>query len=265
MDITIIGTGNMGRGIATRALAGGPHRHPARPRARQGRGGRERAVRRRPHGHRRRQAHRRCRRARGSGTRHSTTCWPIRRPARRQGRRRHHQLRRPQHLPAVDRRGRLRRPGRQGIWGQGQRGLQHHLRGQARRRGGPGQPLHVSSLPTMSTPSARSASSRGPQGARRPRRATRPRPPARSHGLPAHGHPKRPRHRLRQHHQGPRVTRRRLDESSLDRGGAIRHIGFPPPSRRRSRHGDADDASPFSAEHASPVRVRTAEAVDERP
>ena len=30
MDITIIGTGNMARGIATRALAGRPHRDPAR-------------------------------------------------------------------------------------------------------------------------------------------------------------------------------------------------------------------------------------------
>ena len=43
MDITIIGTGNMARGIATRALEGGNARHAARARAGEGGGARARS------------------------------------------------------------------------------------------------------------------------------------------------------------------------------------------------------------------------------
>ena len=111
MDITIIGTGNMARGIATRALAGGATVTLLGRQAGQGRVARLRALRHRAHGHRRRPVDRRRRRARDPLRGARRRARHLRRPARRQGRRRHHQPRRLLDLHAAHPRGRLGRPG----------------------------------------------------------------------------------------------------------------------------------------------------------
>ena len=221
MDITIIGTGNMARGIATRALAGGhtvtllgtsterPRRSPpswpatCAP---------ARSATRSP-------ATSSCS---PSGTRRSTTCShatatsstarssstsPTRstpRPTRRSPR---GGLGRP-----GDRRARPGREGRQGV--------QHDIRRHARRGQVAGQPLDVFiASDDEDAKDSRPAARRRRRPARDRRRPAGARASARGARLPQHGHPARPRHQLRQRGQGPRLARGPTTDSAPAAGG----------------------------------------------
>ena len=144
MEITIIGAGNMARGIATRALSAGnavallaPHDRrtrwgwPARSPAPCGPARSATDVQRR------------------RGARHlvpvlDEVLGPIRRTARRQGGRRHHQPGRPADLQPLDvAAGSAVRKIAQSPRRDGRQGVQHHLRRHARRGQVAGQPLDV--------------------------------------------------------------------------------------------------------------------------
>ena len=230
MDITIIGTGNMARGIATRALAGGhavtllgTESGKAEALAGElagdvgGRRGRRRARWRR-------------RRPRDPLRAIDTCSSRYGDQLGREDGRRHHQPRRPRVVRAA-RRSRPARPPRRSprrppganvvkAWNTTFAGTL--VEGEVA-----GQPIDV--LVASDDDDAKAAVRQivedgGPRAGRR--RPARPRPRARGPRLPAHGAPAAARHRLREHRQGPRVSRR-------GPGGSARREPADEPSRRR--------------------------------
>ena len=189
MKVSIIGAGNMARGIGTRVLAGGNDARAGRPRPGGGAGARRRAGRR----HRERQRQRRRRGARHPVRRCGRRRRGARRRAARQGRRRHHEPRR-----LVDVR-RARHAGRQ-LGGRGDReapargdacreGVQHDVR---RRRSrpvrSPDRPLDVLLAGDDADAKEKVASFVEAGGLRpRRRRSASARPPARAARVPPHG------------------------------------------------------------------------------
>jgi hypothetical protein len=205
MEITIVGTGNMARGIATRLLAGGhsvtllgTEKAKAEAVAAELSGD----V-----------------RARQVGDRLAgdvvvlavwfpavdDVIWPLRRSARRQGRRRHHQPHRRRRLRAAAAGRGLGRPGdrRQGPGRQGRQGVQHDV-----RRDAPGRPGRRTAAGRPDRLRRRGRQADRERGRRRRRPAPDRRGTARARGarIPAHGDLAVARDGLRRRGQGARLT-----------------------------------------------------------